>query len=178
MIEQTRLDIINYFDANSFGCYGCREFNQNPNLWETKQIEKTHAKENNHTHKTIFTWFGNLPTSMELQGFYYYQGKYNSAQEHSQETQFPIHPNSFSPTRQENTIFLLMRLLLGFRNSLITHGCLLISNLIYIFIYIYVKVSRTRNYIPSWIRSTWACGNSSHTGLLQQRTLHGVFLDK
>ena len=25
-----------------------------------KKIEKTHAKENNHTHKTIFTWFGNL----------------------------------------------------------------------------------------------------------------------
>ena len=23
----------------------CREFNQNLNLWETKQIEKTHAKE-------------------------------------------------------------------------------------------------------------------------------------
>ena len=58
----------------------CREFNQNPNLWETKQIEKTHAKENNHTHKAIFTWFGNLPTFTELQGFHYYQGKYNSAQ--------------------------------------------------------------------------------------------------
>ena len=23
----------------------CREFNQNSNLWETKQIEKTHVKE-------------------------------------------------------------------------------------------------------------------------------------
>ena len=55
-------------------------------------------------HKTIFTWFGNLPTFTELQGFHYYQGKYNSVQEHSQETQFPIHPNSLSPTRQENTI--------------------------------------------------------------------------
>ena len=53
---------------------------------------------------TIFTWFGNLPMSTELQGFHYYQGKYNSAQEHSQETQIPIHPNSLSPTRQENTI--------------------------------------------------------------------------
>ena len=38
-----------------------------------KKKEKTHAKENNHTHKTIFTWFGNLPTSTELQGFHYYQ---------------------------------------------------------------------------------------------------------
>ena len=26
-------------------------------------------------HKTIFTWFGNLPTSTELQGFHYYQGR-------------------------------------------------------------------------------------------------------
>ena len=69
-----------------------REFNQNPNLWETKQIEKTHAKENNHTHKTIFTWFGNLPTSTELQEFHYYKRKYNSAQEHFQETQIPITP--------------------------------------------------------------------------------------
>ena len=32
-------------------------------------------KKNNHTHKTVFTWFGNLPTSIELQGFHYYQGK-------------------------------------------------------------------------------------------------------
>ena len=70
----------------------CREFNQNSNLWETKQIKKTHAKENNHTHKTIFTWFGNLPTSTELQGFHYKIRRYNSAQEHSQETQFPIIP--------------------------------------------------------------------------------------
>ena len=42
-----------------------------------KNIEKTNAKQekkkkNNHTHKTIFTWFGNLLTSMKLQGFHYY----------------------------------------------------------------------------------------------------------
>ena len=30
-------------------------------------------------HKTIFTWFGNLPTSTELQGFHYYQGRVQSA---------------------------------------------------------------------------------------------------
>ena len=42
-----------------------------------------------------------MPTSAELQGFHYYQGKYNSAQEYSQETQIPIHPNSLSPIRQE-----------------------------------------------------------------------------
>ena len=44
-----------------------------------KKIEKTHAKENNYMHKTIFTWFDNLPTSTELQGFHYYQGKIKSA---------------------------------------------------------------------------------------------------
>ena len=30
-------------------------------------------------HKTVFTWFDNLPTSTELQGFHYYQGKIQSA---------------------------------------------------------------------------------------------------
>ena len=77
------------------GWRACKELTRIPNLWETKKkkkIEKTHAKENNHMHKTIFTWFGNLPTSTELQGFHYYQEKYNSAQEHSQETQIPITP--------------------------------------------------------------------------------------
>ena len=44
-----------------------------------KKIEKIHAKENNYIHKTIFTWFGNLPTSTKLQGFHYYQGKIKSA---------------------------------------------------------------------------------------------------
>ena len=37
------------------------------------------SKKKNHTHKTIFTWFGNLPTSTELQGFHYYQEKNTSA---------------------------------------------------------------------------------------------------
>ena len=36
-------------------------------------------KKNNHTHKTVFMWFGNLPTSTELQGFHYYQRKIQSA---------------------------------------------------------------------------------------------------
>ena len=30
------------------------------------------------THKTVFTWFGNLPTSMELQEFHYSHGKIQS----------------------------------------------------------------------------------------------------
>ena len=94
-------------------------------------------------HKTIFTWFGNLPISTELQEFHYKIRRYNSAQEHSQENQFQIHPNYLSSTRQENTMLLLMQLLLGFRNSLHTHGYNLISNLIYVYIYIYIYISKS-----------------------------------
>ena len=43
-----------------------------------KNRENTRKKKNNHTHKIIFTWFGNLPTSTELQEFHYYQGKIQS----------------------------------------------------------------------------------------------------
>ena len=43
-----------------------REFTQNSQPVRNKKIEKTHIKENNHTYKTIFTWFDNLPTSTEL----------------------------------------------------------------------------------------------------------------
>ena len=65
-------------------------------------------------------WFGKLPTSIETTKKFHYKKieRYNSAQEHSQETQFPIHPNSLSLTRQENTILLLMWVLLGFQELL------------------------------------------------------------
>ena len=43
-----------------------------------KEEEKTHTKENNHTHKTVFTWFNNLPMSTKLQGYHYYQGRIQS----------------------------------------------------------------------------------------------------
>ena len=105
-----------------------------PTYEKQKQIEKIYVKENNHTHKTIFTWFGNLLTSTELQGFHYKIRRYNSAQKHSQETQFPIHPNSLSPTRQENTIlssYAAARLLGIISNS---HSLLSITNLIYIYV--------------------------------------------
>ena len=36
------------------------------------------SKKNNYTDKTIFTWFGNLPTFIELQESHYYQGKIQS----------------------------------------------------------------------------------------------------
>ena len=84
-------------------------------------------------------WFGNLPTSMELQGFHYKIMRYNSAQEHSQETQFLIHPNSLSPTRQENTI------LSYYAGARLLGIFILLSSLalyhkpnIYIYIYIYI----------------------------------------
>ena len=73
MIISHTLFLYPYFYVTS--SKQCRELTWIPNLWERKKIEKTHINENNHTHKTIFTWFGNLPTSMELQGFNYYQGK-------------------------------------------------------------------------------------------------------
>ena len=71
---------------------------------------------NKHTQRTKeFTWFSKLPTSTATtEKFHYKIGRYNSAQEYSQETQIPIHPNSLSPIKQENTILLLMQLLLGF----------------------------------------------------------------
>ena len=47
-------------------------------MWETKKIKKTHAKEKNHPHKTIFTWFDNFSMSTELQGFHYYQRRIQS----------------------------------------------------------------------------------------------------
>ena len=138
---------------------------KNSNLWETKQIEKTHVKENNHTHKTIFTWFGNLSTSTKLQGFHYKIRRYNNAQEYSQETQFPIHPNSLSPTRQENTIlssYAAARLLGIISNS---HSLPYITNLIYI--YICHRSAITKSYNPTctqfpntaciwFIRMNWA----------------------
>ena len=43
-----------------------------------KNRENTRKKKN-HTHKTVFMRFGNLPTSTELQRFHYYQGKIQSA---------------------------------------------------------------------------------------------------
>ena len=76
----------------------CRELTQILNLWETKKIEKTHVKKSNHTHKTIFTWFGNLLTSMELQGFHYYQEKIQkcgySFSSHTKNTTTPKNPNN------------------------------------------------------------------------------------
>ena len=76
---------------------------------------------------------------MELQGFHYKIRRYNSAQEHSQETQFPIHPNSLSSTRQENTIlssYAAARLLGIISNSHCLHFFSITKPNIYIYIYI------------------------------------------
>ena len=77
-------------------------------------------------HKIIFTWFSNLPTSTELQGFHYYQGKIQSIT-----CGYNI---SLSPTRQENTILFSYAAarLLGII-SLNSHCLPSITNLIYIY---------------------------------------------
>ena len=48
------LELTTVEEAFDWNDKSCREFNQNLNLWETKQIEKIHVKENNHTHKIIY----------------------------------------------------------------------------------------------------------------------------
>ena len=81
--------------------------------------------------------------STELQGFHYKIRRYNSAQEHSQETQFPLHPNSLSSTRQESTIlssYAAARLLgiFFFSFFLLSRLALYHKPNIYIYIYIYI----------------------------------------
>ena len=59
----------------------CKELTQNSQTYEKQNRENTcqRKKKKNHTYKTVFTWFSNLLTSTELQGFHYYQGKIKSA---------------------------------------------------------------------------------------------------
>ena len=108
-----------------------------------KSITVNKQKLNNkHTqkHKNLRGSANCLPLRRWRRNFTIKLGRYNSAQEHSQKTQIPIHPNSLSPTRQENSILLLIRLLL---TRLI--GITLIFSLVYsiqhkrnIYIYIYI----------------------------------------
>ena len=135
-------------------------------------------------HKTIFTWFDNLPTSTELQGFHYKIRRYNSAQEHSQEIQFPI-TLALSHIKNKNrswlplsSLFSLMRLLTRLIGiSLYFHSTQL--QLKYnIYIYIYIKVGWIRFPITNRIRSKqsefrldlglWQF--KPHTGPIQQYT--------
>ena len=74
ILKSIEYKIIN-FHISSY-TWTCWEFNWNSNPVRNKKIEKTkREKKNNHTHKTVFTWFSNLPMSSELQGFPYYQRK-------------------------------------------------------------------------------------------------------
>ena len=53
----------------------CRELIRNFQSVRKKKKKRKYTppkKKKNHMHKTIFTWFGNLPMFMELQGFHYY----------------------------------------------------------------------------------------------------------
>jgi len=67
--------------------------NSTPRL---KSITVNKQKLNNkHTQKTQeFMWFDKLPTSTEMAEKFHYKklGRYNSTQEHSQETQISIRP--------------------------------------------------------------------------------------
>ena len=56
------------------------ELTQNSQTCEKQNRENTRQqkKNNNHMYKTVFTWFGNLPTSTKLQRFHYYQEKIQS----------------------------------------------------------------------------------------------------
>ena len=82
-----------YFRCLSYFLYHCSNSNltlgsntNDGNMYEIyrsmryKNRENICAKEKKIiAHKTVFTWFGNLPTFMKLQGFYYSQGKIHSA---------------------------------------------------------------------------------------------------
>ena len=41
--------------------------------------KKTPKEKQSHTHKIVFTWFDNLPTSTKLQKFHYYKRKLQCA---------------------------------------------------------------------------------------------------
>ena len=84
-----------------------------------------------------------------------------------------LHPNSLSPTRQENTIlysYAAARLLGIFFFTLTACP---ISQTLYIYIYIYrsavLGIIILVEFGVLWL--AWACGNSSHTGPLQQEGL-------
>ena len=54
----------------------CRELNSKFPTCEKQKIEKKHTpKKNNHTHKTIFTWFGNFAYVHEVAGISLLSGK-------------------------------------------------------------------------------------------------------
>ena len=70
--------IINFHISSYTWTYW--EFNRNFKHVRNKKIEKRkRQKKNNHMHKTVFTRFGNLPTSTELQGFHYHKRKLQCA---------------------------------------------------------------------------------------------------
>ena len=90
----------------SIASTACRELTRNFQLVRYKKQRKhTPKKKNNHTYKIIFTWFGNLSMSMELQGFHYYQGKNTKCG--SIMFQSLKHDNKTNPNHQ-NCVFYIM----------------------------------------------------------------------
>ena len=103
-----------------------------------------------------------MPTSTELQGFYYYQGKYNNAQETLSRNPNPNYTLALSHIKNKNrswlplsSLFSLMQLLTRLIGIfLLFHSTRLqLKYNIYIYIYIKVKVGCLGIAIPSCIRS-------------------------
>ena len=73
-------------------------------MCEKQNRENTCQRKINHMHKTVFMWltvfmwFGNLPTSTELQGFHCFQGKKYKVWQYSSPTSFQIGSSSRSNT--------------------------------------------------------------------------------
>ena len=61
--------LISNFDGNMYEILRSMKCKNREKIYSKKKI----------THKTVFTWFGNLPTSTELQRFHFFQGKIQSA---------------------------------------------------------------------------------------------------
>ena len=79
----------------------CTKF---PDLGDAKIEEKKYIHQRKIiSHKTVFTWFSNLPMSKELQGSHYFQGKLQSAA-----VQFFLSKKkSFNPNLQNKSFYFL-----------------------------------------------------------------------
>ena len=82
-------------------------------LWDAK-IEKNIHERKIITHKTVFTWFGNLPMSTELQGFHYFQGKNTEC---GSTIFFSLKKGHKKPNLQNNSFYILRtEFIIGYKN--------------------------------------------------------------
>ena len=73
--KRTKFSFLRALELHNMRMKSIQNQHEIPKPVKNKNREKHTSKKNNYTYKTVFTWFGNLPTSTELQGFHYYQGK-------------------------------------------------------------------------------------------------------